>query len=543
MRRSSIFTLLLILIVSTMLGSMTLNAHAQPDLQSASQPDTQPETQTESQPRPVLLASTIATDGSRAWTVYRNSQGEHLLVLIAPREASDTLNIKAAPAGQVQAMRPLGRRFPHALAAVGDRAYIVFPAVYANDRRLMRVYSATAFPSPIGGLWVIDPPDRLRTEHPIETQGELLDLQSTRDTVWALLEEDGTPRLLRLDREAWTPVALPDDLSTKRLDLVAIGKSIVLVDRSGTRFKATRYDNDEQQWTPLPDQLPLGGHTQLLASARAIIAIDWDEQDLARMRTWSPSGLFTLASDLELPSTPRYSVLDSSNTLLGMYAYTEQGDTIEPTDSIEITEFSLLDNALTFQGAPVASSPVSADEFRFLITMMILVVLGVLVVVIFPDRTGSMLLPDDMVLADPGRRLIATMLDALLVASITARFFNVDTTEILTLSVIVRPDSTWIVIPATMIVGVAYATISEWRFSATPAKFLVGIRVVRAETGPRSRPKLWSALVRNFIKWILPPVAALALIDPESLHRGDRASRTLVVAPRQPDPIPRDEDQ
>lgn len=539
MRRSSIFTLLLILIVSTMLGSMTLNAHAQTD----SQPDIESESQTANQPRPVLLASTIATDGSRAWTVYRNSQGEHLLVLIAPREASDTLSIKAAPAGQVQAMRPLGRRFPQALAAVGDRAYIVFPAVYANDRRLMRIYSATAFPSPIGGLWVIDPPDRLRTEHPIETKGELLDLQSTRDTIWALLEEDDTPRLLRLDREAWTPVALPQDLSTKRLDLVAIGNSIVLVDRSGTRFKATRYDNDQQLWTPLPDQLPLGGHTQLLASARAIIAIDWDEQDLARMRTWSPAGLFTLASDLELPSTPRYSVLDSSNTLLGMYAYTEQGDTIEPTDSVEITEFSLLDNAITFQGAPVASSPVSADEFRFLITMMILVVLGVLVVVIFPDRTGSMLLPDDMVLADPGRRLIATMLDALLVASITARFFNVDTTEILTLSVIVRPDSTWIVIPATMIVGVAYATITEWRFSATPAKLLVGIRVVRAETGPRMRPKLWSALVRNFIKWILPPVAALALIDPESLHRGDRASRTLVVTPRQPDPIPRDEDQ
>lgn len=559
MRRSSIFTLLLILIVSVMLGSMTLRAHAQSEHHAASQSDQQPTTPPETefsnrseptpsapspaQSSPVLLASTIAGDGSRAWGVYRNSQDEHLLVLVAPREASNALKIKAAPPGQVQAMRPLGRRFPQAIAAQGDRVYLAFPPVYANERRLMRVYSTGAFPSPLGGLWVIDPPDRLRTEHPLETPGELVAMQATRDTLWALIQDSGDAQLLRLDREDWVPISLPDQLSTKRLDLSAIDDRIVLVDRSGTGFKASIYDNTSQQWSPFSADLPMGKHTQLLAGLRAITVIDWDERDQARLRTWSPAGLFTLASDLALPSDSTYSVLDSSNSLLGLRAVLTKSDSIEASETIELTEFDLLDNSVRYQGAPVASAPVSADEFRFLAVMMILVMLGVLVVVIMPDRTQTMLLPDHTVIADPGRRLIASMLDAALVATIVAQLFGVAPIEVLTLSIIVRPDNTWGVIPAIMIIGVVYATLFEWMLSATPGKLIVGIRVARAQIGPRTRPKFWSALVRNIIKWVLPPVAALALIDPETLHRGDRASRTLVVMPRPLDPVPRDEEQ
>jgi len=45
---------------------------------------------------------------------------------------------------------------------------------------------------------------------------------------------------------------------------------------------------------------------------------------------------------------------------------------------------------------------------------------------------------------------------------------------------------------------------------------------------------LWAAIVRNIIKWILPPVAAMALIDPQMLHRGDRATRSLVASSIEP---------
>lgn len=532
MRRSSIFTLLLILIVSALLGSMTLRAHAQPDNQQS----------LGAQPRPVLMASTIASDGSHAWGVYRNSNDEHLLVLIAPRESGTDMHRQAAPPGQVQAMRPLGRRFPRAIAATSERVYLGFDFVYANGRRLMRIYSAAANPSPLGGLWVIHPHDRLNTEHPIETQGELLDLQATRDTLWALLLEEGVPRLLRLERDAWVCVPIPSALSTKRLDLSAIDQRPVLIDRSGLSFNASIYDIQTDAWSPLPDALPLARHAQLLPGLRAITVIDWGESGLARLRSWSPAGLFTLAADLDLLSSATYGVLDSSSTLLGLRSI-PPGDSSEPTPTIELTELSMLDNAIRYQGPPIASAPVSVQEFRFLAAMMILVMLGVLVVVILPDRTQTMLLPDHMVLADPGRRLIASLLDALIIVSIVARLFDIAPAEIITLTFIVRPEESWAVIPAVLILGTIYATLFEWLIGATPAKLIVGIRVARAQIGPRTRPRFWSALVRNIIKWVLPPVAAIALLDPESLHRGDRASRTLVVMPRPHDPVAREDDE
>ncbi len=508
-------------------------------------PTAEPTPQAVTEPGPTLLASTLDKTGSRAWSVYRNSLGDHLLVLLAPRDANSSASppYQASEPGQVQSMRPLGKRMPIAMSATGDRVYMVYRAVSANRQRMMRVYSAKATPSPVGGLWVIDPPDRLDTHDPIITPGDLLDFEASADAIWALVREPDATVLLRAQGGAWSSVPLPEGLDTRRLDLVAIDTDIVLVDRTGTSFHAQRYDAGSQQWRPLPDALPLGGHTRLCSGRRAITAIDWDEQGLARLRSWSPAGVFTVATGIDLPRDAQYGVLDSSETLLGIRTHILAPDPamVEPTESIELIELDLMNASVRFRGSPVASAPVTAEEFRFLVGMMILIMVGVLVVVILPDRSSVMLLPDGCVLADPGRRLIATLLDAVIVATLVGQVFGVSASEILTLSVIVRPDNAWAVIPATIIAGVFYATAFEYLLSATPGKLITGIRVARAQDGPRTRPGLWSVLVRNIIKWVLPPVAALALIDPETLHRGDRASKTLVVMPRPEQPPASDE--
>jgi uncharacterized RDD family membrane protein YckC len=493
--------------------------------------------------RPVLLTSTVDASSSRAWSVYRNSQGDNLLVFIAPRDAdpSSTPPIDAAPPGQVQSMRSLGSRFPAGVGAIAERVYLVYPPVYANDRRIMRVYSADATPGAVGGLWLVDPLNRLNAHDPIETRGTLSDLEASADALWALLEEDNGPRLLRFDGTAWAQIELPESIDRRRLDLVTIADRVVLVDRVGVAFSASLYNAAEKTWEPFESTLSLGLHTQLLSGRRAITALDWDEDGKARARAWSAAGVFTIAEGMDLSPDARYSVLDSSQTLVGMLMLDDEpaADNV-PRASVEIVEYDLVDGVQRYRGPPSASSPVSPEEFRFLIGMMMLIMSGVLIVVIMPDRSDAMQIPDACVLADPGRRLIATMLDAVLVASVVGWFFDVSASEILTMAVIVRPDNAWAVIPITMIVGVAASTMSEWLLGRTLGKVLVGIRVVRAQPGALVRPRLWSALVRNAIKWILPPVAALALIDPEALHRGDRASRTLVVSPRPADPISSD---
>ena len=84
-------------------------------------------------------------------------------------------------------------------------------------------------------------------------------------------------------------------------------------------------------------------------------------------------------------------------------------------------------------------------------------------------------------------------------------------------------------------IAIPIASVMEAGFGRSPGKALLGIEVVRmsrgesAFTGLVVRPSLVMCLVRNAIKWIMPPVAMLGLLDPELRHRGDVLSRSAVV--------------
>ena len=493
----------------------------------------------------VLMSASLDADASRAWAIYRNTQQEHLLVFIPPRDELPDIRYEPAQPGLVQAVRPLGRKLPVSIAALNDRVYLAYPPVYANERRLMRVYSLSLTPSPVGGVWVASSADRFDTEPAIVTNGSLIGMQGTSSAVWALIEHENRVTLSVLDRLDWQSVDLPESINTTRLELTAIGKHPVLIDRSGLRFVAHEFDPETGAWSEFPESIELSDAIRITAGTRALSVLDEQEPGKARLRSWSPTGLFEIASGLDLPDSASIGALSSSSALIAISIdrETAEGALEQPPASIEILELGLLDGAERYRGAPIATTPVSPEEFRFLVGMMMLIMMGVLIVVIMPDHSSAMHLPEGVVLADPGRRLIATMLDAVLVTAVVGRLVDVSAADILTLTVIMRPDNAWSVFPLVIITGLMYSTMTEALFGATPAKMLVGIRVVRAQPGAPMRPRLWSALVRNGIKWLLPPVAALALIDPETLHRGDRAARTLVVMPRPAQPDPRDSDE
>ncbi len=478
----------------------------------------------------VLIASNIDDAPSRAWASYTNAQGENLLVYLAPRSQSPTL--EGAPRGQIQAVRTLGSRLPVALSALDDRAYLIYPPTYANTSRLMRVYSLRALPSPVGGLWVLDPPDQLVVEHPLVTDATLIGFQATTESPWALLESGDALTLHRLDPKGWTPVPVPDSITPTRIELSAIGTDPVLIDRSGLRFVAHRYDTDTETWHTIEHPLDIGRQTRVLAAPRALQVIDLDESGTARLRYWSDDGVFLIQPTLpELPQGAALALLDDTDSLV-VASYAPLGDDPEAERTIELTEIGASSGEVLFAGAPAVSAPVSVEEFRFLVAMMILVMSGVLVVVILPDRADAMHLPEGTALADPGRRLLATLIDVFIVTSVVGATAGVSAIDIVTLAIIVHPGNAWTIFPMTIIAGVLYATSAEYLVGATPGKVIMGLRLVAAEPGVPKRPKLWRVLVRNIIKWVLPPVAALALIDPESLHRGDRTSRTLVVTRR-----------
>jgi uncharacterized RDD family membrane protein YckC len=476
----------------------------------------------------VLVASNLDDAASRAWGVYQNSDRENLLVYFAPRDGDLDGSTGATTLGQIQSVRMLGSRLPIAIAALGDRGYIVFPPVRSDGKRLMRVYNLRAIPSTVGGLWMLEPRERFDVEAPLISDSTLIGFQATTESVWALLRSEDGVELRCLTPQGWVDVPVPETISTRRLELHAIGSSPVLVDRSGLEFIGYRLDPEDVLWTTIPYRLPIARDTQIISGRNAMLVLDEDDEGATRLRLWSNDGIFVLASDAGFSRDASYTLLPTSSTLLGLRE--NQGE--QDGDPIEMFEVNSRDASVRYSGAPSVTPPVSAEEFRFLVVMMVLVMSGVLVVVILPDRADSMHLPEGVVLADPGRRLIATMLDSVIVASAVGAVVGVSAADILTLAVIVQPDNSWSIFPLTIISGIIYSTLTEFLLAGTPGKLVARIRVVSAEPGLPHRPRLWSILVRNVIKWVLPPVAALALIDPEALHRGDRVSRSLVVMPR-----------
>ncbi len=82
-------------------------------------------------------------------------------------------------------------------------------------------------------------------------------------------------------------------------------------------------------------------------------------------------------------------------------------------------------------------------------------------------------------------------------------------------------------------IGIAFGhgVLGEWLFSRTMGKALLGCRVVSTATrgGSSARLSVRQSFVRNFVKFVVPPVAALGLSDPNGRHRGDVLAATVVV--------------
>gem|GEM_PF-3258610 len=488
---------------------------------------------------------------SHAWSVYENSQGEILLVHLPPRDADPDAQIAYEPAvpGEMQAFRSLSS-MPDGIAAIDNRVFMVFgrsriPGIGANEGKpgkwVRKVYSGRAVRSPVGTAWNLMPQGRLDSEPMITHEGELVDLCATSSRLWALLEAEGEYMLLRMGQDEWEPIALPElssqgsapaawRLSSVGDDLIAIN----VADQSAASAYVYGDDGWTVEWATIELTDPSIQPSKLIASPRGVVVVD-RAGSASRIRIWSSAGVFTIASDVELPEGTELVAMGSVNRLIGIHRRSETTEAVEnaPEDApdlIQVFEIDLADGSIVYEGGPVVSNPVSEAELRLLMLMMMLIMGGVLVVVILPNNAESMSIPDGFSLADPGRRLLATMSDVFLVAIAVGMVFKVSAIEIITLSVITRSDVSWLVLPVTLAIGIVSMTLMEWLLGATPGKFLVGLRLVRANPGAMDRVRLRSAIVRNVIKWLLPPVVALALLDPEMLHRGDRATKTLVVS-------------
>src|SRR5947207_169451 len=163
----------------------------------------------------------------------------------------------------------------------------------------------------------------------------------------------------------------------------------------------------------------------------------------------------------------------------------------------------------------------------------------VLLFVLRSDGAGSPLsLPKGVVLAEPGRRIVAGLIDLAVAALITSRMARSAGLEVLTSSSFLRDPAGLETVLLLIGIGIVHSTLGEWLFGRSIGKSLAGCEVVRPryEKGPDGevnivleRPSLWRAALRNLVRWLIPPLALSGMSGMDHRHRGDTAAGTAVV--------------
>ena len=94
----------------------------------------------------------------------------------------------------------------------------------------------------------------------------------------------------------------------------------------------------------------------------------------------------------------------------------------------------------------------------------------------------------------------------------------------------------------TAVAGTVLGAVAECAWGRTLGKGLAGCMVLDAggaKPNPGNSPitpSFWRSLLRNAIKWFVPPLALLGLWGTSGRHRGDVAARCVVIAPDEPEP-------
>jgi hypothetical protein len=215
-----------------------------------------------------------------------------------------------------------------------------------------------------------------------------------------------------------------------------------------------------------------------------------------------------------------------------------------PSRAYRVVEVSATSGAVLFDGPAAGTSPISSGAFRIVALSLLGLMAVVLIFVLRPDPAGPELsLPEGWALAEPGRRMIAGGVDSLLALIVASRLWGLGVFEVFGAEAMVSGLGPWALL-TTLGVGLALSTLGEAFFAASPGKFLLGCRVGRVlivEGQPELHtPGLLSALIRNGLKWLAPPLALLSLLDAEGRGKPDRLSRTVVVVPAGRDPRPSD---
>lgn len=447
--------------------------------------------------------------------------GQPVLYHLPPRTGAGA----TAPPGTIRLARTLDRD-PEAMAASDGFLYLLGPIQGAGEGEPRRwVASVRARSSGLGDMWRYEPLGPPYAHPPLPGLGRLIGfgVDAVGPAVITDENESGS-RFRRLVDNEWRDLELPQTLGRPVRALISSG-GIFIQDEAGVWSGTWPVAGEEGRYrwegpapAPSGDWLGVGPGGTLLTL------------DEGRIRA-NPLGSgepYTLADASEL--------VDAGSVWLPMIG---DGRIVGVTPGeanalARIAEFSTSTGRELFAGEPRQEGPVTARDLRVLALLLVVATGALLVLAVRGPDPGIGQLPDMASMAEPGRRLAATAVDVIVAGFATAIIYDMP------LPAVFSPAE-WLSaggerLPLTLIgVGFLLGWLGDWIFAGSPGKRLLGCRVVETRSGLPRGIGPWRSLLRNAIKWALPPVTLMAMLDPSRRHRGDALARAAVVIFSPPD--------
>ncbi len=502
-------------------------------------------------------APALLSEPSHAWLALP-SKDEWIIVHVPPRRQARPPDGRSRGAADGTLRRAASISVePAAMAAFGEEVFIAADDYDAKGRPSRRVWSLRAVDTGVGDLWAYEPADGLRSLRSLPSGGRLIGLAASSAGLVAVLTGDA-PRLrvLWLDRGEWHDLATPKDAENwaSRLRCVALrdGFQLIAPDDSGSAraWAATLHAVNGQPPTiawadgvlARDRSLPTGvAPVEFVSAGQRLFSIAPAGAGRRALAAVDSAGSMPLAVLEGLEPDAAVAPLDGQGRLVaawtrGAGAPRRPGEPPMAGRTVEMIELSSSTGRALYAGPSRADGPVTPGDLG-LLGLVLIVAMGVaLVLVVRGGDDSEISLPPGMALAEPGRRMIASIFDGALALVIASRIRGTPLLELASPTTFVTGELVW-VLAIGIIVGAGLGTILEFLTGRSVGKAITACRVIRTSaTGDAGvRPSLWQVLVRNMLKWALPPLTMLALVEPTRRSRVDLLTRTAVVVEFDPD--------
>lgn len=492
------------------------------------------------------------------------------LMFVPPRGAG-------VPPGQVVPVRSLVST-PLFAAAQRGRVFMVFEAAQAKAFRgegqpkPRGVYSISAERAS-KAAWEFLPADRLDVHPSLGGDGAVLGLGATSDELFAMRRmPDGVLVLDVLTREGWSPVLLPAPWSKRAPEsvvLVGCGAGIGLATVGAASIEwwvGTRLAADSEAVSPaapeedvspapeavvplvpmdwkrsvltLPSELRDASDLQVATAGRRLVAAGraggvwkgWAWNLSAAGEAGSPP---IRLADVPAPEAPAGVVGLPGGTVgdrVVLVMLPSPGAT-DPRRRFEVAELSAGTGRELFRGPTSMKGAVGTKDYAVVGVALVMAIAMVLGIVVNPSR-AAISLPDHCSIAEPLRRVVASLIDLTVGVFVVARVLRVELGGIGELSWWMSLDGQWALVSLVGVMILQGAAL-EGMLGRTLGKSLTGCLVVDVRAGSQEEPRpagLFRALIRNGIKWGVPPLGLAGLLDPGGRGRPDQFAGSAVVS-------------